>query len=56
VVARAAKSFGLVVVVCCERPEGRVPAWAIVHDGVADLAAAWRRQVGAPAGATSGIR
>lgn len=48
-VARTTKSFGLVVVVCCERPDGRVPSWAIIHDGVADVAAAWRRHVAAPA-------
>lgn len=47
-VGRAAKTFGLVIVVSC-RPEGELPPWAIAHDGVADFPAAWRRSIARPA-------
>jgi uncharacterized protein (DUF58 family) len=50
--AQAMKSFGLVVVVTCERPTRAAPPWAIVHDGVADLAAAWQRRVTTPTAPT----
>ncbi|MEM9131068.1 MAG: DUF58 domain-containing protein [Actinomycetota bacterium] len=43
VVAQARRSFGLVVVVSCQRPNGRSVPWAIYHDGATDLPAAWRR-------------
>jgi uncharacterized protein (DUF58 family) len=57
VVARARRTFGLVVVVACVRgtdphyPDGN-PDWAITYDGAADLANGWRRALTAAKGAT----
>jgi uncharacterized protein (DUF58 family) len=47
VVARARRTFGLVIVIICQ-PIEDPPPWAIFHDGAADLPTAWRRAMRAP--------
>ena len=61
-IARSRRTFGLVIVVCCQRPAEGTPPWAILHDGVENFPVAWQRAVSvaatsaASSAATSGIR
>lgn len=43
VVARARRTFGLVIMISCQRPSGAGVPWAVYHDGQTDLPAAWQR-------------
>jgi hypothetical protein len=45
VVAKARRTFGLVVVISCMRGGDKPPAWAIVYDQGTDLAGEWRAVV-----------
>lgn len=45
VVAKARRTFGLVVVVSCMRGGDKAPTWAIVYDQGTDLAGEWRAVV-----------
>lgn len=48
VVARARRTFGLVVVITCQRSDGAAPSWTISHDGTTDFPAQWKRAVVTP--------
>ncbi|MEM7339122.1 MAG: DUF58 domain-containing protein [Actinomycetota bacterium] len=47
-VARARKTFGLVIVVTCEPAASGPPPWAIAHDGASDFPSAWHRATAGP--------
>ena len=44
-ISRSRRTFGLVIVISCQRPSDKQPAWAIVHDGQQDLPSAWSKAV-----------
>lgn len=55
VVARARKTFGLVLVITCvrdadQRHRDGTPSWAISYDGAADLPSAWQQAITAARG------
>lgn len=55
-VARARRTFGLVIVITCQEARPEDLAWTICHDGHHDLVPAWNRAVSAPARAAAGVR
>ncbi|MGF1600156.1 MAG: DUF58 domain-containing protein [Acidimicrobiales bacterium] len=52
-VARARKTFGLVVMIICQPSAAPLPAWAIPHDGTNDFPLAWRRAIAPPSTSTT---
>jgi len=46
-VARARRTFGLVIVIACQQVSPAEAAWTISHDGHHDIASAWNRAVSA---------
>lgn len=47
-VSRARRTFGLVIVISCQRPTGEPLPWVMLHDGHNDFPAAWHRAVTTP--------